>query len=199
MVGTAKNCLDLGAGTGNGTLKLLSADAERKVWAVETNEAMLQQLRNKLAESVDDSISQRVEIVKQDISHLNEFIDGAFDAAIMINVFYVLDDPARCTEEIARVLKPGGVFVLSTAHKETDVEYVFKAIKNDLKNKGIFDEHQKALASVRDRNTAMLEHIHRDRKEDIRRYLEEAGFFIEEWRDEEYAKAVVLVKAVKPD
>ena len=40
--------------------------------------------------------------------------------------------------------------------------------------------------------------IHRDTKEDIRRYVEEAGLEIHDWRDSEYADAVVVVTAVKP-
>jgi hypothetical protein len=40
--------------------------------------------------------------------------------------------------------------------------------------------------------------IHRDTKEEIRRYIKEAGLEIRDWRDSEYADAVVVVMAVKP-
>ncbi len=48
MIGDAKRCIDLGAGTGNGTVRLLETDSERQVWAVESNEAMLEYLRSKV-------------------------------------------------------------------------------------------------------------------------------------------------------
>ena len=47
MVKGRKNCLDLGAGTGNGAIRLLEADSSRKVWAVEKNEGMIDVLREK--------------------------------------------------------------------------------------------------------------------------------------------------------
>jgi hypothetical protein len=40
--------------------------------------------------------------------------------------------------------------------------------------------------------------IHRDTKEDIRRYVEEAGLEIRDWCDGAYADSVVVVTAVKP-
>jgi len=39
--------------------------------------------------------------------------------------------------------------------------------------------------------------IHRDTKAEIRGYLQNAGFEIQDWRDSEYADSVVVVKAVK--
>ncbi len=39
--------------------------------------------------------------------------DGAFDAALALNVIDHVQDPARCLAEAARVLRPGGVLLLS--------------------------------------------------------------------------------------
>ena len=46
-VGEAQRCIDVGAGTGNGTVRLLKAKQGREVWAVDYNEAMLQYLKDK--------------------------------------------------------------------------------------------------------------------------------------------------------
>src|SRR5262249_24566968 len=43
----AKQCADLGAGTGNGTLELLREQPDRTVWAVDPCEEMLTRLRSK--------------------------------------------------------------------------------------------------------------------------------------------------------
>jgi hypothetical protein len=41
------------------------------------------------------------------------------------------------------------------------------------------------------------EKLRHEAKEDIRRYIEEAGLEIRDWRDSEYADSVVVVTAVK--
>ena len=40
--------------------------------------------------------------------------DGSFDAVMMECVLTLLDDPASALREAARVLKPGGIFIIST-------------------------------------------------------------------------------------
>ena len=58
QVGNARRCLDLGAGTGNGTVCLLKGNPNREVWAVEINDTMLRNFRAKLeASGLNDSES----------------------------------------------------------------------------------------------------------------------------------------------
>lgn len=42
------------------------------------------------------------------------FADGSFDAAMAMHVLYHVSSPARAIEEMARVLRPGGVAVVTT-------------------------------------------------------------------------------------
>ena len=194
-LGGARNCADLGAGTGNGTLELLRQHDQRTVWAIEPNEEMLVRLRGKVED--DPALKNRVNFVKQGIARLGGFEPGYFDGAIMINVLYAVDEPEKCMQEVARILAPGGVLALSTPHRDTDVGQLFSAMRANFADKALWPALRESLEEAFERHSAMMEKIHRDTKDDIRRYLENAGFAVEDWLDGQYAGSVVVVKAVK--
>jgi ubiquinone/menaquinone biosynthesis C-methylase UbiE len=192
----ATHCADFGAGTGNGTLELLRQRADRIVWAIEPYEDMLSRLRSKIAQNGSD-LGDRVHLMRQGLRSLGEFEDAYFDGAIMINVLYAVDQPFECLKEVARIMQPGSALVLSTSHSETDVDRLFDAIRQDFTKKGKIGEFRSIIDEVRKRHDQMMNKIHRDTKDDIRNYLKQAGFAIEEWFDDMYCGAVVVVKAVK--
>jgi len=194
-VGDARRCIDVGAGTGNGTLRLLDARPDREVWAVDYNETMLQYLRNKAQEMPE--IHGRLAILKEDIQRLDEYPESYFDAAIMINVLYAVDDRVKCLRQVHRLLKLGGRIVLSTSHKGTDLDRLFSRMREVLQSKGLWEELQDDHRQARARHEKMDALIHRDTKEDIRSYLEQAGFSVRNWYDDEYVGAVVIVVAEK--
>ena len=195
QVGDAQLCADLGAGTGNATLKLLQTDPTRQVWAIESNEMMLQYLRQKVG-----SDSERLTALKDDIVRLGalRYQNDSFDAAVMINVLYAVQDPLECLRQACRILKPGGVLALSTPHRDTDVKKLLSKLRSVLQSKGLYESLVEEFETAKLVHEKMDHLIHRDTKEDIRRYVEEAGMEIQDWRDSEYADAVVVVKAVKP-
>jgi ubiquinone/menaquinone biosynthesis C-methylase UbiE len=195
QLGDAQLCADLGAGTGNATLKLLESHPSRQVWAVESNETMLQYLKQKMAAHLE-----RLTAIKDDVVRLGalRYQNDYFDAAIMINVLYAVQDPLECLRQACRILKPGGMLVLSTPHRNTDVKKVLKKLRDVLQTKGLFESLAEEFETTKLVHKKMDHLIHRDTKEDIRRYVEEAGLEIRDWRDSEYAGAVVVVKAVKP-
>jgi len=210
LVGDAHRVIDLGAGTGNVTSYLLT-DPRRHVWAVESNEAMLGFLRAKLATTEGSgSLSSfdipaaghvnldRLTIIKEDILRLDDLPPGHFDAAVLMNVLYTVDDPVLCLQQAHRLLRPGGVLVLSTPHRETDVTRLLDRMQEVLDHKGLLPDLEVNLEIARRAHQRMLELIHRDTKEDIRRYLQEARFVVKDWRDKEYVDAVVVVRAKKP-
>jgi ubiquinone/menaquinone biosynthesis C-methylase UbiE len=176
-------------------LELLNQQ-DRQVWAIEPYEEWLARLSNKVREK-NPSAEARLRLVKQELTGLREFDDELFDAAIMINVLYAVEDPASSLKEIARVLRPGGVLALSTTHCETDIDRLFDAIRQNFQGKGIKKKFESVINEVRERHRQMMDKIHRDTKDDIRKYLNDAGFDVEEWLDDQYAGAVVVVKAVK--
>ncbi len=197
-VGPARVCLDLGAGTGNSTVRLLSSDAQRTVLSVDNNEAMLRILDRKLAEQGPD-FQARASVRKGDIlTCLREERSDTFDACVMMNVLFALDRPAECLREVFRVLKPGGILSLSTSRSGTKIERLFSEIQRSLVRRGIYHENEANFKDAFQRNKEMAHLITRDNLAEIHRYISDCGFQIESWRDDLYVRCVVLVKARKP-
>jgi ubiquinone/menaquinone biosynthesis C-methylase UbiE len=196
-VGNAARCADLGAGTGNVTVRLLSDHNSRTVFAVEKNEAMLECLQRKLEDRVD--LRRRAVLYKGDITTaLREQESDSLDACIMLNVLFALQNPQEVMSEAYRVLRRHGVVVLSTSHDGTNIRSLFNAVKNDLTEKGMFSRDLEPIwLQAFYRNLEMEDMICRDSKEDVRNYVLRAGFAIEEYRQSEYADCVVVYKAVK--
>lgn len=193
-VGDAKRCIDIGAGTGNGALQLLDRSG-REVWAVDSNETMLQYMLKKARSR--PGILERLVIVKEDVQRLDDLPESYFDGAIMINVLYAVEDPAMSLRQIHRLLQPGSRLVLSTSHKETDLDRLFEKIEDDLRRKGILDELRADLKQARDRHDAMDDQIHRHSREDVRALVEEAGYKIIKDYPDEYVGAVMIIVAEK--
>ncbi len=203
-VAGCQRCLDLGAGTGNVTLQLLQSDDSRFVCAVEPNHAMAQQLISKvehLESSTNTNYFSRLHVMKESIQRLDEYPKivrpGSYDAALLVNVLYAIDDPQKCLEKVAALLKPRGKLVLSTSHRETNVDHLFAVMEGSLREKGLFQSLKSNFVDARERHAAMISRIHRDTKAEIRGFVERAGFDIVEWSDGEYANAVVVVHAEK--
>jgi hypothetical protein len=78
------------------------------------------------------------------------------------------------------------------------VKKVLKKMRDVLQSKGLFESLAEEFQTAKLVHEKMDHLIHRDTKEEIRRYIQEAGLEIRDWRDSEYADAVVVVKAVKP-
>ncbi|HMB06386.1 MAG TPA: TIR domain-containing protein [Isosphaeraceae bacterium] len=195
-VGGARRCLDLGAGTGNGAIRLLESDPAREVWAVEINETMLRHFRAKIASSGVD-YSDRLTILKDNLLRLDALPAKSFHGAVMINVLYAIGDRSECLGNVNRVLKPGGVLALSTPHRKTDVDRLFSRLREVLEAQDVFDQYQEQFNAVLERHVAMDELIHRDTLDDTARLLTEAGFTVEEMIPDQYVGAVAVIKAVK--
>lgn len=212
----AHRCIDLGAGTGNGTIRLLQSRSDREVWALEPNEAMLECLRTKVRQLDEETgleaawpgggrngqdCTQRLTIIKGDIFQSDTLPAGHFDGAILINVLYTLENPVQALRQIYRLLRPGGVLVLSTPHQETDVERLFGRLREVLTTRGLFEELRPNYEAARRIHERLLPQIHRDSKADVRRYLREAGFVTsdapEDWREHEYVDSVLVARAWK--
>ena len=188
----AKNCIDLGAGTGNSAIALLRSDPSRLVCAVDANEFMLDRLRHKLS----SMIPSRLTVYQCDIHSMPCFPDERFDGASMVNTLYALDDPASCLREVCRIIKSRGMLVLTSPHRQTSVDRLFTSLRDDLKRQGIFEAHEEAFWAARERHDAMDSQIHRFEIEEIRTMIESSGFDIESMSSE-YADAVMLIKAFK--
>jgi ubiquinone/menaquinone biosynthesis C-methylase UbiE len=109
---------------------------------------------------------------------LDDYPENYFDAAIMINVLYAVDDSVQCLRQVRRLLKPGGRLVLSTSHSGTDLDRLFLRMREVPQGKGLWEELEEDFNQTRDRHVRMDGLIHKDTRENIRDYLKDAGFTI---------------------
>lgn len=200
LIGDAKDVVDLGAGTGNVSLEMLKQSRERTVLAVESNEEMLAQLRDKFRGGRRDELS-RLRIFKGDIiESLREIDENTFDGVMLLNVLYAMPDRARCLREVYRILRPGGVVVYSTSTSKTDIDRLFDTIRDNMTEKKLIDDMRPIIDLAYDRHLAMQENILRDSEDDVVNYARRAGFDVEgdDILHSQYAGAVSIVKATKP-
>jgi ubiquinone/menaquinone biosynthesis C-methylase UbiE len=101
--GDGLRLLDVGCGTGHHMASLRQRGFE--VAGVDGSQEMLHHAR---ANNPEAEVRQAdVEVIP--------FADASFDYVLCIEVLRYLPDSARCIQEIARVLKPGGIGLLTAA------------------------------------------------------------------------------------
>lgn len=189
-------CIDIGAGTGNASLRLLEEGRVERILAVERDTAMIARFREKLA-ALGAGPSGRIGLVRCDALDLGCLPDGRFDSAVLVNVLHAVEDSRRCLREASRVLRPGATMVLSTSHRDTDVESLLEAIRSSLIVSGHYQRLEDVFKIIVECNRAWAGHFTRDSVDDILRLVEGNGFRIEEGPVPAYAGSVVVISAVK--
>jgi SAM-dependent methyltransferase len=120
MVGVVRlgDVVDIGAG--DGTVAQLFGPRARSWTCVDRSERVLSAARERLART------KNTRFVLADAQEL-PLRDAAFDAALMLHVLTQVESPPRACSEVARVLRPGGVFVAVALdahdHRETTAAY----------------------------------------------------------------------------
>ncbi len=125
--------LDSGAGTEALALELLKLG--KTIHAVELNEPTLNKLKNRC-----ERWKNNLYTYNSDTELLSSFTNNFFDAANSLFVFQFLNNPKIYFNEIYRILKCGGVFVLSYRNKQepTDLKKKFyNSIEDSLKRNGL--------------------------------------------------------------
>jgi ubiquinone/menaquinone biosynthesis C-methylase UbiE len=97
-------------GCGTGSTAIVHAPHVKEIRAIDISEKMLEIARGK-AEAAG------VENVRFEQSDIDAFSapDGSFDAVLGLSILHLLDDRRTAIAKVYRMLKPGGVFVSSTA------------------------------------------------------------------------------------
>jgi ubiquinone/menaquinone biosynthesis C-methylase UbiE len=141
----------------------------------------------------------QVSVVKTSVEQLSCLNENTFDAAVMLNVLYAVDDPLACLRGVYRILKPGGALGMSTTHRDTDLSPLLNAIEAELQSRPDFDEIADDWLSVRKINR-MLEQsvVRRHTRDEYLQWLELAGFEVMETKPSTYCDAVMLVHARRP-
>lgn len=119
IAGEVKGRRVLDAGSGGGALSYLLAKEGALVEGVEYDEIAVEYARKNIA-SADKTGRLRCAFMKGSVYEL-PFAAGTFDAVVSCEVIEHLKEPERMLAEIARVLKPGGIFVLTTPYRLTEI------------------------------------------------------------------------------
>jgi len=104
MAGTlkGKKVLDLGTGTGKVLLALKNRNPDADYYGIDISRGML--------DKIDPADGFKLSINK--IESLDNFQDGEFDLVTARMVFHHANNPEQAINEVYRVLKPGGLFIL---------------------------------------------------------------------------------------
>ena len=112
--------LEAGCGTGN-FVKMISRENRRPaITAVDASTAMLARAREKCH-------GDEIRWLQADLNRRLPFEDGSFDRITCTNVLYALEKPADALMELRRVLKPGGILVLTTPQSMGNTDPILKA------------------------------------------------------------------------
>ncbi|MCE9582124.1 MAG: methyltransferase domain-containing protein [Planctomycetes bacterium] len=130
--------LDIGGGTGIWAIKF--AKAGHDIVCADLSHKMVDVARAKAEEA---GVADRVKCVRSDMQDLKEFGDGEFAMVwAQGDPLSYVPDPVLAVKNVARVLKPGGLFVASVDSK-------FAAIEHFLQ-RGRVEELEKFLRNGKD-------------------------------------------------
>jgi len=189
--------LDLGAGTGNLTVRLLEAGAT--VTAVEKSGDMLALLRKKCQPFRD-----RLRVLRRDGSDLAGVVSESFDVVDVMLVLFAVDQPQAMLREARRVLRPGGTLIITEPNHRFDMDVLLRDAEADLAKAGLLGpaDAPGSLAMdwdvVKKVNQSFAETIHEAWKaEQVEDELRHAG-----WEDLEispaYGTHCTTIRATKP-
>ena len=116
--------LCVGVGTGNEVLHILRANRRVGIIGVDYSEIALRKAYKKALQS-----GKEIEVLKMDARHL-EFSPGTFDKVLCIHVMDFLQDSQQVTNEIFRVLREGGQFVITYPSDKEDIRLGSSLLKD---------------------------------------------------------------------
>lgn len=121
MLGDVRGKRVLDAGCGGGSLSFLLARGGADVEGIEFDERGVAFARGNLT-SADPHGRLICHFQKASVYEV-PFPDNAFDAVASCEVIEHLAEPERMLSEVKRVLKPGGIFVLTTPYRLTEIPH----------------------------------------------------------------------------
>lgn len=107
--GPRRRIVDLGAGTGTGTLGLAHRFAGAEVVAVDASEEMLDRLR---AKALDQGLADRVRTVRADLDD-GWPVDGPVDVTWASLSLHHFADPGRVLRDVHAATRPGGLLAVA--------------------------------------------------------------------------------------
>lgn len=114
--------MDIGCGEGK-LANFLGATLGREVRGIDISDTKLVKARE-AAEA--QSISQLVQFMEEDASHMDHITDKSFGAIVSVYTLHELDDPNKALKEVERVLGAGGKLVLVDFIKGGEAEKLWR-------------------------------------------------------------------------
>jgi 2-polyprenyl-3-methyl-5-hydroxy-6-metoxy-1,4-benzoquinol methylase len=187
--------VDIGSGTGN--MSGLLARRGFRVVAVEDSLGMLDSLQKR-------PDADRMTIFKGSADNLRTLTErhkGRASAVTMINVLYAVEDPVACLDSVFQLLEPGGRLVLTTTHRESNLEELLEDITRCTKRReeteGI--DLGPELRVLLDANREIRRTIaRRHTREQYLEWVETVGFRVRRCEPSVYRNALMLIVAEKP-
>ncbi len=112
-----KAIIDLGCGTGRFTF-LLEDYHPKKIIGMDISSEMID-----MARMFGKDKKSTIEFIQNDIEDLSCIEDESIDFVFSSTTFHYLKDLKRIMQEIKRILKPGGLFILSVIHPVYSAQY----------------------------------------------------------------------------
>ncbi|MFA5034629.1 MAG: class I SAM-dependent methyltransferase [Candidatus Margulisiibacteriota bacterium] len=123
VVNPAGRYLDLGCGSGNSTLAIgRRLNADGGVIGIDSSPHALELAREK---GVAGRLNN-VDFQQGDIGRPLPFDGGTFDGILANNSFYLISDPKQTLVDVMRLLKPGGVFLMTNPKEAANPSEIFK-------------------------------------------------------------------------
>ncbi|WP_106403103.1 class I SAM-dependent methyltransferase [Actinocorallia populi] len=101
--------VDIGAGTGTGSLALAGQLPDARITAVDVDETLLEHLRSRAAER---GVADRIRTVRADLDHAWPELDPA-DLVWASASMHHMADPGQIVARVRETLRPGGLFAIT--------------------------------------------------------------------------------------
>eukprot|EP00043_Microstomoeca_roanoka_P028998 m.20446 g.20446 ORF g.20446 m.20446 type:complete len:328 (+) comp8889_c0_seq1:197-1180(+) len=117
---------DVGAGTGRGALRAAEEEMVREVFAIEPDQAMLDQCAASFASASTPAAvrGKKATFLRAPAEHL-PLPDSSIDLALCLQAWHWVDN-TKGLAEIVRVLRPGGIFAVAWNDRDLSVPWVIE-------------------------------------------------------------------------
>jgi ubiquinone/menaquinone biosynthesis C-methylase UbiE len=174
-----RRVIDVGAGTGNVAIKLATNGLD--VVAMDNCREMLDQLRNKTRVDIPGVVT----MVEHDAASLSAWTDATFDGATVLLALFAMRQARRALMEIIRVVRPGGLLVVTETKKQFQLQPLLDFVAEFLLNEGLYESFREDWDRVRNANVR-LDPGRREARlsaEEIEQTLRQSGFRITDVKD----------------
>lgn len=142
--------LDIGCGPGNFTRAFARAAGDGLVVGIDASETML-------ARAVTEPMAANMAYLRGDAANL-PFRDRTFDAVCCFATLYLVEEPARALDELARVVAPGGrVALLSSCNRGPLPATLTNAAVRSISGVRVFGRDE-LTRGLRERGLTCIEH-----------------------------------------